>query len=124
MGTRIDEAALPVVLDNFYARVRSDALLGPVCSATPDDWPAELKPLAGLWSGLMLTSGLHGNIPLRDHELGSPRLTRPMFERWLSLWRRTAGELLPLDSATAMQVKAARLSIGLQRVLGLRVSEA
>lgn len=124
MNVPIDEAALPALLDNFYSRVRADAELGPLCNQTPNGWPAQLASLADLWSALMLTSGGHAATPLGKCPRRGAAITLPIFERWLSLWRETAGELLPPDGATAMRVKAARLAIRLQRALGLCLAEA
>ena len=125
MGMSIEQDALPALLDSFHSRVRTDALLGPVSSTARGDWAAEVKPFADLWASLMLTRDRHDSRSLRRLCESSRRaITLPVFERWLSLWRKTAGETLPPDGATAMQVKAARLSTILQRALGLRRAEA
>lgn len=124
MDAPIEATPLPALLDSFYSRVRTDAELGPLCALTPETWPVELKTLAELWPELMSADSGRLGIPGHEsHKRRSP-ITVPMFERWLSLWRQTAGELLPPDGATAMQVKAARLSMNLQRALGLCRAEA
>ena len=51
------EAALPALLDRFYARVRADAALGPVFNDAVEDWDRHLATLADFWSSVMLTTG-------------------------------------------------------------------
>ncbi len=53
----ITEEALGRLVERFYAKVRSDALLGPVFDRAIADWPEHLERLQNFWSSVMLTSG-------------------------------------------------------------------
>ena len=55
--SELDEAALERLIPAFYARVRDDALLGPVFNQAIGDWPHHLDKLVAFWSSVMLTSG-------------------------------------------------------------------
>jgi hypothetical protein len=61
------EAALPALLDRFYARVRADAELGPVFNDAVEDWSRHLATLADFWSSVMLTSGRYKGNPMQAH---------------------------------------------------------
>jgi truncated hemoglobin YjbI len=60
-----------------------------------------------------------GQRPLQGAaDAGSGRITPAAFARWLELWGETTNELLPPDTAAAMQDRAWRiaesLSLGIQ----------
>ncbi|MDP3238949.1 MAG: group III truncated hemoglobin [Reyranella sp.] len=83
----VDEEGLARLVDRFYAAVRADALIGPVFNDAIDDWPHHLDKLAAFWSSLMLTSGRYKGMPMAAHLKHRARITPPMFDRWLVLWR-------------------------------------
>ena len=76
----------------FYARVRADALLGPVFAAHVDDWPAHLAQLVDFWSAMLRGTRRFRGAPVQRHN-ALPGLDAAMFERWLALFRRTTAEL-------------------------------
>jgi hemoglobin len=119
----VDEAALPVLLERFYALVRADAELGPVFEAAIDDWPAHLARLADFWSSIMLTSGRYKGNPTAKHLRHADRITAPMFDRWLALWRQATAERLSTAAAAAMVAKAERIAESLKLALDLRTAE-
>ena len=123
MKTAFDEALLTPLLDRFYARVRADALLGPLFNEAVDDWPHHLERLRDFWSSVMLTSGRYKGNPMAMHLKHAPQIETVMFDRWLALWREVTSEMLPLDVAEAMQAKAGRISESLQLALQLRTSD-
>ena len=106
----IDEEALKVLVDTFYAKVRQDPLIGPVFNRAIDDWPEHLDKLQAFWSSVMLTSGRYKGRPLPAHIKHADAITPASFERWLALWRETTEELLDPNSAAALQDKAGRIA--------------
>ena len=104
----IDDAALAVLVDRFYARVRRDPLLGPVFEDAVDDWPAHLETLTDFWSSVMLTSGRYHGRPMQAH-MRLP-IEEGMFERWLSHWRETTRELFVAEHAAVLIAKAERIA--------------
>lgn len=116
----IEEAALPALLDRFYARVREDAELGPVFNAVVDDWPEHLERLAAFWSSVMLTTGRYKGNPMMKHLVHADRIAPEMFQRWLALWEQSTAEMLNPEVAAAMQAKAHRIAESLQLALRFR----
>jgi hemoglobin len=110
----IDEPALARLVETFYARVRGDALIGPIFNDAIADWPAHLGKLQAFWSSVMLTSGRYKGRPMPAHLKHADRITDPTFARWLAIWRQVAGELFPPDEAAALQDRAARIADSLR----------
>ena len=102
----ISEESLKLLVDSFYAKVREDALIGPVFNRAIDDWPEHLDKLQAFWSSVMLTSGRYKGRPLPAHVRHADSISAASFERWLALWRETTDELLDPASAAALQEKA------------------
>ena len=106
----INEASLRALVDAFYAKVRKDALIGPVFNRAIDDWPEHLDKLQSFWSSVMLTSGRYKGRPLPAHVKHADAISAASFERWLALWADTTAEMFDPASAAALQDKAARIA--------------
>ena len=118
MITAIDEAALAKLVDQFYARVRADELIGPLFNDAIDDWDGHLGKLQAFWSSVMLTSGRYKGQPLQAHIKHGSRIHAASFERWLALWGDVTDELFEPGIAVLFQEKAARIAESLG--LGIR----
>lgn len=123
MDANLTEAALSELVELFYARARSDDLIGPLFNEAVQDWPAHLQRLQAFWSSVMLTSGRYRGNPMALHLKHRARLTPAMFDRWLSIWRLTTEVLLPPATALAIQAKAERISESLQLALQLETPD-
>ena len=115
---RITEPAIAALVDRFYAKARRDPLIGPLFNAAVEDWDQHLDKLCAFWSSVMLTTGRYKGNPMAAH-LKHPIEPR-FFERWLSLWRETTGELFAPDLAAAFRGKAERIGESLQLALFYR----
>ena len=114
------QAALPGLIDRFYAAVRQDPGLGPVFNDAVRDWDDHLEQLVAFWSSVMLgTSGFRGN-PMQAHLKHVDRITSDKFGRWLALWGETTNALLSPALATQLQAKAARIGASLDMALHYR----
>jgi hemoglobin len=114
------EAALPALLERFYARLRRDEQLGPVFNDAVDDWDRHLRTLTDFWSSVMLASGRYKGHPVQAHLKHGDRITPEMFGRWLNLWNQTTDEILSPPVAAALQAKAARIAQSLDLALHYR----
>jgi len=85
------EGEVTALVHRFYARARTDDLLGPVFAAAVHDWPAHLSQLVDFWSALLRGTHRFDGAPLPRH-LALP-LSEALFERWLALFRQTTAEL-------------------------------
>lgn len=113
----IEEKDLKLLVYRFYARVREDAMIGPLFNSAIADWPEHLEKLSAFWSSVMLTSGRYKGNPMAVHMRHANHIEPEMFDRWLSLWRETATELLDGPAAAAIVAKAERIAESLK--LGL-----
>jgi hemoglobin len=118
----LDEAVLPSLLEQFYARVRDDPALGPVFNDAVHDWDEHLDRLADFWSSVMLATGRYKGNPAVMHLMHASRITPFMFDRWLALWEQTTNELLPAQVASTAQAKARRIAESLQLAIRYRTA--
>lgn len=110
----MSEPELQLLVDRFYAKVREDAVLGPVFNGAIDDWSGHLEKLLAFWSSVMLTSGRYKGNPMAAHLKHRQSIEPAMFERWLDLWRGTARETLDEEGAAGVIAKAERIAESLQ----------
>jgi len=89
--TGIDDEMIGRLVDAFYARVRSDELIGPIFNARIADWDQHLQRLRLFWSSVILMSGRYSGSPMQKH-MALPIDARH-FDRWLQLFRQTAHEI-------------------------------
>lgn len=110
----ITEALIERVVREFYRRVRADADLGPIFSRVIGaDWEPHLHVMFDFWSSLLRRTGRYGGQPMRKH-LVLADVTPAHFERWLSLFRATCGELCTEDQGAAFIDKAERVAKSFQ----------
>ena len=117
------EAELERVIPAFYARVRTDSMIGPLFNAAITDWNHHLGRLIAFWSSVMLTSGRYKGNPMAAHVKHNAAITPEMFDRWLALWSEVTGEMLHADVAEAMQAKAGMIAESLKLALFFRLPE-
>jgi len=117
---RVSEEAIRRLVDEFYVKVRADAVLGPIFArAIPGDWGPHLATMRNFWSSVMLTSGRYKGNPVAVHgrvtgiEIG-------MFDRWLALFEETCNELFEPNLADAFRAKALRIAESLKLSLFYR----
>jgi hemoglobin len=79
------EAEIAQLVQQFYARVRADAQLGPIFEAQIADWDAHLALLVDFWSSMLLRSSRYLGSPMRTHA-NMPGLRADLFQRWLQLF--------------------------------------
>jgi len=111
----LSEDALARLVREFYASARRDPLLGPVFDGAVADWSSHHERVTAFWARAALgVSGYRGN-PMAAHRKHA--LTPAMFDRWLQIWRQTAGELLEAETAAQIAGRAAHIAESLK--LGL-----
>jgi hemoglobin len=110
--TGIDEAMIDALVEGFYARVRDDALIGPVFAARIADWGPHLEQMKLFWSSVALMSGVYHGRPMPKH-LPLPVDGRH-FDRWLELFDASARELCPPAAAEHFIERAHRIAESLE----------
>ena len=94
--------SIRVIVDDFYAQVRKDELLGPVFSAViTGDWQPHLNQMYDFWNAALFgVPGFRGN-PFDKH---APLPISPQhFSRWLELFGQTIDR--HFEGATAEDAK-------------------
>lgn len=110
--TGIDEAMIETLVHRFYAKIREDALLGPVFAARIEDWDLHLQRMRAFWSSVALLTGrYHGN-PVAKH-LPLP-VDAAHFDRWLALFEATAAETCPPAARDHFMERARRIAESLE----------
>ncbi|MFV0302096.1 MAG: group III truncated hemoglobin [Paracoccus sp. (in: a-proteobacteria)] len=116
--TGLDEERLTDLVHRFYARVRADAVLGPIFAARISDWGPHLDRMVAFWSSVALMTGRYHGAPVPAH-VGLP-VAWDHFERWLALFRETAAETCTPEGAAHVIERAERIA----RSLHMAVEDA
>lgn len=106
--TGIDEAMIERLVRRFYARIRSDDLVGPVFEARIADWESHLGRMCAFWSSVALMTGRYSGQPMQVH-LSLPVDARH-FDRWLELFEQTARDICPPAAADHFIERARRIA--------------
>ncbi|GAA5078926.1 group III truncated hemoglobin [Lysobacter panacisoli] len=113
----LTEQHLATLVDRFYEKVRADPELGPVFNAAIDDWPEHQRMLTAFWSSVALGTRSYRGNPMSAHRPHPIRVEH--FDRWLSLWRATAAEVLPVEHVDRVCGYAEKIGYSLRYGLGL-----
>lgn len=119
----VTEELIRELVHTFYARVRQDALIGPVFNARIDDWPHHLNKLCDFWSSVTLMTGRYKGTPMKVHA-DLPDIGREHFARWLGLFRETAQEICPADAAALFVDRSERIAESLQLGIAIHRGES
>jgi hemoglobin len=114
----VSEAMIHGLVHAFYARVRADAVLGPVFNGAIGDWDAHLHKLCAFWSSVTLMTGRYKGTPMKTHA-ALAEITAAHFERWLALFQDTAIKTCPPGAARVFVDRANRIAQSLK--LGIAV---
>jgi hemoglobin len=72
----------------FYAKVRQDAMLGPIFNGRVHDWDSHLSRLTDFWSAVLRGTGRFTGAPMPRH-VALPGLSAELFRRWLALFHES-----------------------------------
>lgn len=88
----VDDAFVSNLVDRFYARIQTDAVLGPIFAERIADWGPHLDQMKRFWRSILFSSGEYLGRPMPVH-LAIPGLDKPLFARWLDLFAETLAEI-------------------------------
>lgn len=117
--TAVDEATIERLVRAFYARIRADALLGPIFERRVVDWEEHLQRMMAFWSSVMLASGRYRGQPMAKH--WPLPVDGRHFDRWLALFREVAREVCPPAAAARFLESARRIAASLE--LGIAMQQ-
>jgi hemoglobin len=104
----IDEAFVSRFVEAFYARIREDAMLGPIFASRIDDWDWHLDRMKRFWRSILHNSGEFSGNPMARH-IAIPDLGAEQFAHWLELFYATLRELERDPEATRLVGTRARM---------------
>lgn len=110
--TGIDEAMIARLVETFYARVRADALLGPIFNSRVQDWQKHEAKIATFWSSVMLQSGTYHGRPMPAH--APLPVSGAHFDHWLALFGEAARDVCPPAQAAMFLERATAIAQSLE----------
>jgi len=114
----LSEPLVERLVHNFYARVRADAVLGPIFEGRlAGRWDAHLGKMVDFWSSIALKSGRYAGSPHLAHQ--SLGVAPQHFERWLALFEETVVTVCAGPAADLFIDRAHRIAESLQ--IGLNI---
>lgn len=120
LASGIDDAFISQLVEQFYAAVRQDELLGPIFAAHVSDWPRHLARMKDFWASVMIESGRFSGSPMQKH-IAVGGLNAAHFARWQLLWNQTLTQIAPSPQAADGFRQAAR-RIGESLLTGIEIS--
>jgi hemoglobin len=110
----ITPSTIVQLVDTFYARVREDAVLGPVFEARlAGHWQEHMPRMVAFWTKVLLDTGeFQGNVFGKHMALSG--IGKEHFVRWLTLFKMTAIEVFGLEGAEPAILVANRIASSLQ----------
>lgn len=115
----IDPDFIDQMVERFYARVRTDAVLGPIFAERVADWPHHLGRMKAFWGSVLHQSGGFSGNPMMKH-IAIPGIEADEFDRWLTLFAETLRDIERDPAATAMIAARARM-IADSLLTGIRI---
>ena len=85
----IDEIFIDALVEQFYAKIRQDEILGPIFNtAIGDNWAPHLAQMKRFWESVALGNGAYNGRPVPAH--ARHKTIEPLhFDHWLSMFEAT-----------------------------------
>lgn len=108
----VDEALIEKLVHAFYARIRADAVLGPIFTARVADWDRHLAQMCAFWSSVMLQTGRYFGRPMPAH-VQLP-VDAAHFDHWLDLFEQTAHQVCGPEAGALFVARARPIAASLE----------
>jgi len=102
------EQDITELVRRFYERAAADQSLQAIFNAVIHDWELHHQVVADFWSHTLLGTGRYHGTPYPVHAVLPVKPEH--FNSWLTLFRETARETLPADSADMAIAKAEHMA--------------
>jgi hemoglobin len=110
----IDDALISELVEAFYTRIRSHAVLGPIFASKVVNWAPHLGRMKDFWASIAIESGRFRGNPMLKH-IAIPGLSRAHFQMWLGLWEEALADVVTNpDAASLFRDRAQRIATSLQ----------
>ena len=114
MHHELNRSAITLLVNDFYADIRSDQALQPIFDgAIGAHWGPHLERMVDFWCSVMLSTGeFKGNVYGKHMLLQGVEPAH--FRRWLTLFERHVRRLFPPPVADDFMLAAQRIAASLQ----------
>lgn len=109
----ISPADIEIVVQQFYARVRTDPILGPIFANHVQDWPAHECKITAFWCNAILRTQTYSGNPMQVH-LAAGNIRPDHFAIWLDLFEDVLAEHLTKQQSMNWSVLARRIGRGMR----------
>ena len=105
----LDRTDVILLVDRFYEKVKTDAILGPVFHARiMDRWPEHLEKIYYFWQTVLLGEPTYYGSPFPPH--ASLPIHHGHFVRWMELFTATADELFSGEKSDEAKWRAGKMA--------------
>ncbi len=109
------------MVHEFYGRVRTEPVLGPIFERRIDDWPHHLDRMVGFWRAVLRSEPTfamseRGSPPILHRQIDGIEVAH--FERWLALFGEVVNGIFGAIDAADVKAAAQRIGGALSRHLG------
>ncbi|MDD4914100.1 MAG: group III truncated hemoglobin [Methylococcales bacterium] len=105
---QVTEQQIAELVRRFYERAANDDGLQTIFAAAIHDWDAHHRIVENFWSKVLLNTDRYHGSPYPLHARLPLQLEH--FDRWLALFRQTAGEVLPEQAAAQAIARAEHMA--------------
>ncbi|MFI5451307.1 group III truncated hemoglobin [Pedobacter sp. UC225_61] len=97
------------LVDDFYGKVRDNALLAPVFNdVIKDNWQSHLEKMYTFWQTILLETPTYSGSPFLKH--AKLPIAKEHFDTWISLFNQTVDEHFTGEKASEAKWRAAKMS--------------
>lgn len=102
-------ADVKILVDDFYGRVRDNALLSPIFNGVIlNNWEAHLERMYGFWQTLLLDVQAYSGSPFLKH--AKLPIEKEHFDTWIALFNETVDAHFTGEKAHEAKWRAAKMS--------------
>ncbi|MEO2052434.1 MAG: group III truncated hemoglobin [Allomuricauda sp.] len=109
-----NKADVAQLVHTFYAKVRKDAVLGPIFNGIIHDWDAHLDTLTDFWETQLFLKRTYEGNPILAHQkmddAMNGTITPEHFGLWMNLWFETLDQLFTGERAWIAKNRAQKMS--------------
>jgi hemoglobin len=104
---------IEVIVNEFYAKVRKDKLLGPIFNDIFKlNWEKHLETMYNFWDNILFYTGSYQGNPmnLHTHISEMTAIKKSHFKRWDKLFEETVDEFYEGEKASLIKKRAANIA--------------
>ncbi len=109
-----NRADVKLLVDTFYAKIRTHEVLGPIFNGIITDWESHLVLLTDFWETQLLLKRKYTGNPIIAHQEVDKKMNHSItpehFGLWLNDWFATIDELFEGDTAWIAKNRAQKMS--------------